>query len=98
MTFVDIFCGFSEIEPFDEALDRHIWSLSDQRLRWNREIGRTRTEKPREVEVMLRDLFNSQLETSLGDVDSASDNKEIAEEDRKQPAVIKEPFGINTLV
>lgn len=73
----------SEFEAFDEGLDRHIWSLSDQRLKWDREIGRTRTEKPREVEVMLRDLFDRQLEASLEDVESASDDKEVTEEDRK---------------
>ncbi|EGN92014.1 hypothetical protein SERLA73DRAFT_191716, partial [Serpula lacrymans var. lacrymans S7.3] len=31
-----------ELEPFDEALDRHIWSLSEQRLKWDREIASER--------------------------------------------------------
>lgn len=56
------------IEPFDEALDRHIWSLSDQRLKWDREIARTRTEKPREVEIMLQDLFDRQHEVETEEI------------------------------
>jgi len=69
--FEDLDGNDEEIEPFDEALDRHIWSLSDQRLKWDREIARTRTEKPREVEIMLQDLFDRQREAGMeemGDV------------------------------
>lgn len=66
----------AEIEPFDEALDRHIWSLSDQRLKWDREIARTRTEKPQEVEAMLRDLFDRQYEATSEDVDVDHDEKD----------------------
>jgi hypothetical protein len=64
-----------EIEPFDEALDRHIWSLSDQRLKWDREMARTRTEKPREVESMLQDLFDRQCE-GMQDIDLAIEDKD----------------------
>lgn len=65
-----------EIEPFDEALDRHIWSLSDQRLKWDREIARTRTEKPLEVESMLQDLFDRQCEAGMQDIDLAIEDKD----------------------
>ena len=47
---------------------------------------------------MLRDLFDSQLEASLEDVDSASDSKGDSKEDRKKPAVIKESSGLNKLM
>lgn len=57
-----------EIEPFDEALDRHIWSLSDQRLKWDRVIARARAEKPREVETMLQDLFDRQQEAAAQEI------------------------------
>ena len=65
-----------EIEPFDEALDRHIWSLSDQRLKWDREIARTRTENPLEVESMLQDLFDRQCEAGMQDIDLAIEDKD----------------------
>lgn len=69
-----------EIEPFDEALDRHIWSLSDQRLKWDREIARTRTEKPKEVETMLQDLFDRQRELSM-EIDPAMQEKDQIKDD-----------------
>lgn len=64
----------TEIEPFDEALDRHIWSLSDQRLKWDREIARTRVERPREVEAMLQDLFDRQHEAANQDTELTVDD------------------------
>lgn len=55
----DVFLsGF--IEPFDEGLDRHIWSLSDQSLQWDGEIARKRREKPLEVERLMRELVEAQ--------------------------------------
>lgn len=48
------------IEPFDEGLDRHIWSLSDQSLQWDGEIARKRREKPVEVERLMRELVEAQ--------------------------------------
>jgi len=65
-----------EIEPFDEALDRHIWSLSDQRLKWDREIARTRVERPREVEALLQDLFDRQQEADEQETELAPDDTE----------------------
>lgn len=71
-TFLSL--NFTEIEPFDEALDRHIWSLSDQRLKWDREIARTRVERPREVEAMLQDLFERQQEAANQDAELTADD------------------------
>jgi len=42
-----------DVEPFDEALDRHIWSLSDQRLKWDKEIADRRRSKPQDVEKLV---------------------------------------------
>ncbi|KAI0687821.1 hypothetical protein BC835DRAFT_1419656 [Cytidiella melzeri] len=47
--------------PFDEALDRHIWSLSDQSLQWDGEIGRKRREKPKEVERLVGELVEARM-------------------------------------
>lgn len=55
-----IFCTYlGGIEPFDEGLDRHIWSLSDQRLQWDGEIARKRREKPREVHRLMKELLET---------------------------------------
>ena len=42
-----------DVEPFDEALDRHIWSLSDQRLKWDKEVADRRRSRPGEIEKLL---------------------------------------------
>ena len=47
------------MEPFDEALDRHIWSLSDQRLKWDKEIAERRRTRPREIEALVLAQQNS---------------------------------------
>ncbi|KZT28640.1 hypothetical protein NEOLEDRAFT_1129489 [Neolentinus lepideus HHB14362 ss-1] len=51
-----------EMESFDEALDRRIWSLSDQRLKWDREIASKRQTRPKEVADMIQDLLERQRE------------------------------------
>ncbi|GBE82557.1 hypothetical protein SCP_0409410 [Sparassis crispa] len=48
-----------EEEPFDEGFDRHIWSLSEQSLKWDRELADKRREKPREVERLVHELIES---------------------------------------
>ncbi|KAG2029574.1 hypothetical protein BDR03DRAFT_975725 [Suillus americanus] len=53
-----------EMEPFDEALDRHIWSLSDQRLKWH---CRRRT-RPTEIEALVQGIYTqhySQLDPTM---------------------------------
>lgn len=42
-----------DVEPFDEALDRHIWSLSDQRLKWDKEIADRRRSRPEDIEKLV---------------------------------------------
>ncbi|KAF8556821.1 hypothetical protein OG21DRAFT_526564 [Imleria badia] len=47
-------CGDEDdVEPFDEALDRHIWSLSDQRLKWDKEIADRRRSKPEDIQKSI---------------------------------------------
>lgn len=48
------------IEPFDEALDRHIWSLSDQRLKWDKDIAGRRRTRPKEIEALMSDILAQQ--------------------------------------
>ncbi|KAG6865290.1 hypothetical protein C0991_003750 [Blastosporella zonata] len=47
-------------EPFDEALDRMIWSLADTRLQWQKRIAETRRTIPQEFEATVLDLFDQQ--------------------------------------
>jgi hypothetical protein len=48
------------MEGFDEALDRAVWSLSDQRLKSDRDIAEKRRNKPRNIETLFRDHFREQ--------------------------------------
>ncbi|TFY57581.1 hypothetical protein EVG20_g8487 [Dentipellis fragilis] len=52
----------ADVEPFDEALDRHIWSLSDQRLKCDRELANKRRTRPEEIVTLLNGLFELQRE------------------------------------
>ncbi|KIK91654.1 hypothetical protein PAXRUDRAFT_830657 [Paxillus rubicundulus Ve08.2h10] len=64
-------CGDEdELERFDEALDRHIWSLSDQRLKWDKEIAGHRRTRPGEIE---RALLKSLAQHHMSDMDVAED-------------------------
>jgi len=45
-------------EPFDEALDRRIWSLADTRLQWQKRIAETRRTLPQEIATAVLDLFD----------------------------------------
>ncbi|GLB35221.1 hypothetical protein LshimejAT787_0207860 [Lyophyllum shimeji] len=45
-------------EPFDEALDRRIWSLADTRLQWQKRIAETRRTLPQEIATTILDLFD----------------------------------------
>lgn len=53
---------FADTDQFDEALDRRVWSLSDQRLKWDLEIALKRRNTPNDVETLVRDLLKSQQE------------------------------------
>ena len=65
------------MEPFDEGFDRHIWSLSDQSLRWDLQIAKERRTKPEEIEKQMRELLASQAEL---DAEEAAAMAEVTEE------------------
>lgn len=56
------FCYRTDTDQFDEALDRRVWSLSDQRLKWDLEIAKKRRGIPTEVENLMKDLLEKQKE------------------------------------
>ncbi|PPQ86855.1 hypothetical protein CVT25_012574 [Psilocybe cyanescens] len=51
-----------EMEPFDEALDRRIWSLADTRLQWHKRIAETRRTVPMEIESTVSTLLEQHRE------------------------------------
>ncbi|KAJ8592579.1 hypothetical protein M405DRAFT_859613 [Rhizopogon salebrosus TDB-379] len=66
-----------EMEPFDEALDRHIWSLSDQRLKWDREIASRRRTRPAEVEMLVHEIHNQHRDVDVVDTTQGSDPPDV---------------------
>ncbi|KAL1947475.1 hypothetical protein VTO73DRAFT_14436 [Trametes versicolor] len=71
-----------DMEPFDEGFDRHIWSLSDQSLRWDLQIARERRTKPEEIERQMRELLASQAEL---DAEEAAALAEVGEQHVQVP-------------
>lgn len=72
----------ADMEPFDEGFDRHIWSLSDQSLRWDLQIARERRTKPEEIERQMRELLASQAEL---DAEEAAALADVGERDVQVP-------------
>lgn len=50
------------MEPFDETLDRRIWSLADTRLQWHKRIAETRRTVPAETESTMKTLLEQHRE------------------------------------
>jgi hypothetical protein len=50
------------MEPFDEALDRRIWSLADTRLQWHKRIAEARRTIPTEIEANISKLCDQHKE------------------------------------
>ncbi|EJF62559.1 hypothetical protein DICSQDRAFT_57486 [Dichomitus squalens LYAD-421 SS1] len=67
-----------DTEPFDEGFDRHIWSLSDQSLRWDLQIARERRTRPEEIEKQMRDLLAAQKEL---DAEEAAALEDVQDEE-----------------
>jgi hypothetical protein len=60
----------SDMEPFDEALDRWIWSHADNPLQWHSKIAETRRTQPNDIEDSFRDLLNQQQEVDVEEMTS----------------------------
>ncbi|KAI0806994.1 hypothetical protein C8Q74DRAFT_1453259 [Fomes fomentarius] len=69
-----------DTEPFDEGFDRHIWSLSDQSLRWDLQIAKERRTKPEEIEKQMRELLAAQQEL---DAEEAAAMEDLADVDSR---------------
>jgi hypothetical protein len=56
------------MEPFDETLDRRIWSLADTRLQWHKRIAETRRTVPAETESTMKTLFEHHRELDVANL------------------------------
>lgn len=65
-----------DVEPFDEALDRHIWSLSDQRLKWDKEIADRRRSRPEDIE---KSVMESLVQHHVCDVEMSEGSNAYAD-------------------
>ncbi|KLO19778.1 hypothetical protein SCHPADRAFT_842726 [Schizopora paradoxa] len=74
-----------ETDQFDEALDRRVHSLSDQRLKWDLEIALKRRKTPAEVETLVKDLIQTQREadTNAPSAKPVDVDEEMREEDER---------------
>ncbi|KAG5643907.1 hypothetical protein DXG03_009478 [Asterophora parasitica] len=66
--------GGLNTEPFDEALDRRIWSLADTRLQWQKRIAETRRTLPQEIETSVLDLLDQHRGTDGDETTAFKDN------------------------
>lgn len=70
-----------EADQFDESLDRRVWSLSDQRLKWDLEIATKRRGIPSDVESLMRDILAQQREHDESHFPDRNIDMEETEED-----------------
>lgn len=68
----------TDMEAFDEALDRRIWSLADTRLQWHKRMAKTRREVPKEIRSRLSDLLNK---SQAQDLDISQANDTLSDDD-----------------
>ncbi|KAF8437997.1 hypothetical protein L210DRAFT_3505086 [Boletus edulis BED1] len=81
-----------DMEPFDEALDRHIWSLSDQRLKWDKDVADRRRTRPTDIEKLIADGL-----TQHHDVETSETSNEYADFSAKQVDPELERTLLNTV-
>ena len=58
----------TEMEAFDEALDRRIWSLADTRLQWHKRIAEARRTIPAEIEANISKLHEQHKELDMANI------------------------------
>lgn len=79
-----------DTELFDEALDRRVWSLSDQRLNWDLVIALKRRAVPSDVENVIQDVVAKQRESDLTSItDEVTMNIDVEGDDSKSSAFLQ---------
>jgi len=82
------------MEPFDEALDRHIWALASTRLQWQKRIAETRRKLPSEMEATMLELLEEQRKAEAEEAtavlnDVVIDHEEDIEQLPRHPHISK---------
>ncbi|TFK42847.1 hypothetical protein BDQ12DRAFT_732446 [Crucibulum laeve] len=81
-TFESLDQDGQNMEPFDEALDRRIWSLADTRLQWHKRIAEARRQTPVYLKTSLLDLLRQrQVDDNIKLVDEATTEESTNEGD-----------------
>ena len=78
------------MEPFDESLDRLIWSLADNRLKWQKRIAETRRTVPQEIELAVGTLLEQHHAADTTTLPPLPDDDE-EEEDPQGPSFYRCP-------
>jgi hypothetical protein len=66
-----------DIEPFDEMLDKNIWSLSDQRIKLDQQNAIKRRIKPQELEVTLERILVGREDEDVSTVSQDPDEMDV---------------------
>jgi len=74
----------ADVEAFDEALDRRIWSLADTRLQWHKRMAKTRREVPSEIQTHMSSLLTK----------SQEQDQVLSQLDKDDTMEIEEPLAL----
>ena len=85
-----------DIEPFDESLDRRIWSLADTRLQWHKRIAEFRRNVPIDVENSLTNVFKQ--EHAVAAEESATEKEESRADEEPPDGELCQNYFILTFV
>ncbi|KAJ3564927.1 hypothetical protein NP233_g7971 [Leucocoprinus birnbaumii] len=101
--FDSINAAGQDIEAFNEALDRRIWSLADTRLQWHKRMAKTRREVPTETQMRISTLYASAKEQDQAMLQPNEDepmDEDFESEDETTPvqAEVAEEFHMTSAI
>ena len=72
---------FAELEPYDELLDRQLWTHFATRLRWDKTLAARRRQDPLNAQALMEDLIMREHEAEMEEIppmiDIDAPNEEI---------------------
>ena len=74
-----------EMEPFDEALDRRIWSMASSRFEWENNLSEVRLTRPTELTEELREMIHKRDKADTDHDASYEMNEDDDHEDEVMP-------------
>ncbi|KAK7060288.1 hypothetical protein VNI00_001053 [Paramarasmius palmivorus] len=81
--FEDLSGDQLDVEPFDEALDRRVWSIADRRQGCHKVIAEIRRSTPARIARTIEELheYERKMEASLPDIEENTDPGDITMDD-----------------